>query len=72
MMIQARQNFRERAKGERNISIVYNDKFIGQTRDISSCLPLYINEIPQVILGRVVDVKTFSIVHPATFPFQIL
>jgi hypothetical protein len=30
------------------INIVYNDKFIGQTRDISSCLPLYINEIPHV------------------------
>lgn len=30
------------------ISIIYNDKFIGHTRDISSCLPIYINEIPQV------------------------
>jgi hypothetical protein len=30
------------------IDIVYNHKFIGQTRDISSCMPLYINEIPQV------------------------
>jgi hypothetical protein len=38
----------EEQKEEENIGIVYNDKFIGQTRDISSCLPLYINEIPQV------------------------
>jgi hypothetical protein len=30
------------------IDILYNDKFIGHTRDISSCIPLYINEIPQV------------------------
>jgi hypothetical protein len=30
------------------IDVVYNDKFIGHTRDISSCLPLYINEIPEV------------------------
>jgi hypothetical protein len=35
------------AEGEK-IRIVYNDKFIGQESDISSCLPLYINEIPQV------------------------
>lgn len=31
----------------RKIDVVYNDKFIGHTRDISSCLPLYINEIPE-------------------------
>lgn len=30
------------------IDVVYNDKFIDHTRDISSCMPLYINEIPQV------------------------
>ncbi|MDQ3902537.1 MAG: hypothetical protein M3247_02615, partial [Thermoproteota archaeon] len=37
-------------KGEEGekIRITYNDKFIGQESDISSCLPLYINEIPQV------------------------
>jgi hypothetical protein len=34
-------------EGEK-IRIAYNDKFIGQESDISSCLPLYINEIPQV------------------------
>jgi hypothetical protein len=34
-------------EGEK-IRISYNDKFIGQESDISSCLPLYINEIPQV------------------------
>jgi hypothetical protein len=38
---------KEQTEGE-NITITYNDKFIGQTRDISSCLPLYINEIPQI------------------------
>ncbi len=35
------------AKGEK-VSVVYNDKFIGHDSDISSCLPLYINEIPYV------------------------
>jgi hypothetical protein len=30
------------------VTILYNDKFIGHESDISSCLPLYINEIPQV------------------------
>lgn len=33
---------------EERISVAYNDKFIGHTRDISSCIPIYINEIPQV------------------------
>jgi len=38
----------EQKEGENIISIAYNNKFICHTRDISNCLPLYINEIPQV------------------------
>jgi hypothetical protein len=37
----------QEVEGEK-IRVSYNDKFIGQESDISSCLPLYINEIPQV------------------------
>jgi hypothetical protein len=33
---------------EGKITVVYNDKFISQVSDISSCLPIYINEIPQI------------------------
>ena len=29
-------------------SLLYNDKFISQISDISSCLPIYIKEIPQI------------------------
>jgi hypothetical protein len=33
---------------EGKITVRYNDKFISQVSDISSCLPIYINEIPQI------------------------
>jgi hypothetical protein len=35
-------------EGGGKIGVAYHDKFIGHTRDISSCIPLYINEISQV------------------------
>ena len=35
-------------EGGGKIGVAYHDKFIGHTRDISSCIPLYINEIPQI------------------------
>jgi hypothetical protein len=38
----------EQQEKEGKITVIYNDKFISQVSDISSCLPIYINEIPQI------------------------
>ena len=45
--------------------MLYNDKFISQISDISSCLPIYINEIPQI--HHTLDsasVNTFAEIEP--------
>ncbi len=45
---------------EEKIRVAYNDKFIGQESDISSCLPLYTNEIAGVgIAGNSNSFRSF-------------